>query len=101
VESAACAISPGRAAPGRSKANWNLIASAFVGLSGAGKSTIISLIARFYDPVSGHVKIDVRNYTLQSLRGQMSFVLQDTVLFQAPYLAEYRLRKTRKRGARK
>ncbi len=61
--------------------------AAFVGPSGAGKSTIISLIPRFYDPTSGQVKIDgtdIRQYTLQSLREQMSFVLQDTVLFRAP-----------------
>ena len=61
--------------------------AAFVGPSGAGKSTIVSLLPRFYDPTSGQVKIDgtdIRQYTLQSLREQMSFVLQDTVLFQAP-----------------
>ena len=61
--------------------------AAFVGPSGAGKSTIISLIPRFYDPTSGQVKIDgldIREYTLQSLREQISFVLQDTVLFRAP-----------------
>jgi ATP-binding cassette subfamily B protein len=61
--------------------------AAFVGPSGAGKSTIISLIPRFYDPNSGQVKIDgseIRRYTLQSLREQMSFVLQDTVLFRVP-----------------
>jgi len=61
--------------------------AAFVGPSGAGKSTIISLIPRFYDPTSGQVKLDgtdVRQFTLQSLREQMSFVLQDTVLFYAP-----------------
>jgi subfamily B ATP-binding cassette protein MsbA len=61
--------------------------AAFVGPSGAGKSTIISLIPRFYDPTGGQVKIDgsdVRQYTLQSLREQMSFVLQDTVLFHVP-----------------
>jgi len=61
--------------------------AAFVGLSGAGKSTIVSLIPRFYDPTAGQVKIDgadVRQYTLQSLREQMSFVLQDTVLFRVP-----------------
>ena len=60
---------------------------AFVGPSGAGKSTIMSLIPRFYDATAGQVKIDgmdVRNYTLQSLREQMSFVLQETVLFRAP-----------------
>jgi ATP-binding cassette, subfamily B, bacterial len=61
--------------------------AAFVGPSGAGKSTIISLIPRFYDPSSGVVKVDgtdVRKYTLHSLREQMSFVLQDTVLFRVP-----------------
>jgi ATP-binding cassette subfamily B protein len=61
--------------------------AAFVGPSGAGKSTILSLIPRFYDPASGQVKLDgldIRKYTLQSLREQMSFVLQDTVLFHVP-----------------
>jgi subfamily B ATP-binding cassette protein MsbA len=61
--------------------------AAFVGPSGAGKSTIISLIPRFYDPTSGQVKIDgsnIRSYTLRSVREQMSFVLQDTLLFRAP-----------------
>ena len=61
--------------------------AAFVGPSGAGKSTIISLIPRFYDPTSGQVIIDgldIRQYKLRSLREQMSFVLQETVLFRAP-----------------
>jgi ATP-binding cassette, subfamily B, bacterial len=61
--------------------------AAFVGPSGAGKSTIISLIPRFYDPTSGQVKMDgsdIRKYSLRSVREQMSFVLQDTVLFRAP-----------------
>jgi subfamily B ATP-binding cassette protein MsbA len=60
---------------------------AFVGPSGAGKSTIVGLIPRFYDPTSGRVKIDgadIRGFTLKSVREQMSFVLQDTVLFRAP-----------------
>src|SRR5205085_152046 len=60
--------------------------AAIVGASGAGKSTIASLIPRFYDPLSGIVKIDgrdVREYTLKSLRDQISFVLQDTSLFRA------------------
>jgi subfamily B ATP-binding cassette protein MsbA len=59
--------------------------AAIVGPSGAGKSTIASLIPRFYDPVSGVVRIDgqdVRRFTLKSLRDQISFVLQDTILFQ-------------------
>jgi len=61
--------------------------AAFVGPSGAGKSTIMSLIPRFYDPTSGQVKVDgsdIRGYKLRSLREQMSFVLQDTVLFRVP-----------------
>jgi len=56
----------------------------FVGPTGAGKTTIISLIPRFYDPTSGAVKIDgvdVRQFQQHSLRQQISFVLQDTVLF--------------------
>lgn len=60
---------------------------ALVGPTGAGKSTIISLIARFYEPDSGVVKIDdidVRRFKQKSLRSQISFVLQDTVLFHAP-----------------
>jgi subfamily B ATP-binding cassette protein MsbA len=57
---------------------------ALVGPTGAGKSTIINLIVRFYDPISGVVKIDgtnIRRYTQKSLRNQISIVLQDTVLF--------------------
>jgi ATP-binding cassette, subfamily B, bacterial len=57
-----------------------------VGPSGSGKTTIVSLIPRFYDPTSGQVAIqgaDIRRYRLKSLRDQMSFVLQDTVLFRA------------------
>jgi subfamily B ATP-binding cassette protein MsbA len=59
---------------------------ALVGPSGTGKTTIVSLIARFYDPVSGQVKIDgqdIRKYKLKSVREQMSFVLQETLLFRA------------------
>jgi subfamily B ATP-binding cassette protein MsbA len=61
--------------------------AALVGPTGAGKTTIISLIARFYDPDSGVVKIDgwdVRRFRQQSLRGQISFVLQETLLFHGP-----------------
>jgi ATP-binding cassette, subfamily B, bacterial len=60
--------------------------AALVGPTGAGKSTIISLIPRFYDPDSGVVKIDgqdVRRLKQKSIRDQVSFVLQDTVLFHA------------------
>jgi ATP-binding cassette, subfamily B, bacterial len=61
--------------------------AAFVGPTGGGKTTIISLVARFYDPLSGEVKIDgtnICNYTMKSLRQQISFVLQETLLFHAP-----------------
>jgi ATP-binding cassette subfamily B protein len=61
--------------------------AAFVGPTGAGKTTIISLIPRFYDPTSGLVKIDgsdVRSFKLKSLRQQISFVLQETILFHGP-----------------
>ena len=61
--------------------------AALVGPTGAGKTTIISLIPRFYDPTSGVVKIggyDVRRFTQKSLRRQISFVLQETVLFHGP-----------------
>ena len=61
--------------------------AAFVGPTGAGKTTIISLIPRFYDPTSGIVKIDgidVRQFKQRSLRQQISFVLQETVLFHGP-----------------
>jgi len=60
--------------------------AALVGPTGAGKTTIISLIARFYDPDSGVVKIDgtdVRRFTQKSLRQQISFVLQENILFHA------------------
>lgn len=54
------------------------------GPTGSGKSTIVSLIARFYDPSSGRVLIDgtdISDFTLDGLRRQLGFVLQDTVLF--------------------
>jgi len=57
---------------------------ALAGPTGSGKTTIVNLIARFYDPKDGVVKIDgtdVKQFTQKSLREQISFVLQDTVLF--------------------
>ena len=60
---------------------------ALVGPTGAGKTTIASLVARFYEPTSGQVMIDgqdVRRYRIKSLRRQISFVLQESLLFRAP-----------------
>ena len=57
---------------------------ALVGNSGGGKSTVVSLIPRFYDVKSGSVEfdgVDIRNFTLKSLRDQISFVFQDNFLF--------------------
>ncbi|MBE9052396.1 ABC transporter ATP-binding protein [Nostocales cyanobacterium LEGE 11386] len=59
---------------------------AIVGTSGGGKSTLVSLLLRLYDPSSGRVMIDerdIREYTLASLRPQISVVLQDSILFAA------------------
>ncbi|PYI83641.1 MAG: ABC transporter ATP-binding protein [Verrucomicrobia bacterium] len=55
-----------------------------VGGTGAGKSTLMSLVPRFYDPTSGSIALDGRNLrkiTKKSLRAQISLVLQDTLLF--------------------
>ena len=57
---------------------------AIVGPTGVGKTTVVSLIERFYDPQSGSVKIDdidIRDLTVESLRSQISMVLQDVFLF--------------------
>jgi ABC-type multidrug transport system fused ATPase/permease subunit len=59
---------------------------ALVGPSGAGKTTLAGLIARFYDPDSGRVLLDgtdVREFTLHGLRSQIGIVFQDTFLFSA------------------
>ncbi len=56
-----------------------------VGPTGGGKSTIVSLIPRFYDPTAGAVKIDgvdIRDYHCFTLRDQIGYVLQETVLFE-------------------
>jgi subfamily B ATP-binding cassette protein MsbA len=57
---------------------------ALVGPSGVGKSTIADLLPRFYDVNNGSILIDgkdIRDFTMESLRGQMSFVTQDVILF--------------------
>lgn len=58
--------------------------AAFVGMSGGGKSTIISMIPRFYDATSGSIKIDgkdIQDVRIESLREQIGIVLQDSILF--------------------
>lgn len=60
--------------------------TALVGASGAGKSTIADLIARFYDPTAGHILIDgidLRQIEINSLRRRMAIVSQDTFIFNA------------------
>ncbi|MGM0441172.1 MAG: ABC transporter ATP-binding protein [Elusimicrobiota bacterium] len=57
---------------------------AFVGPSGAGKSTAINLLPRFFDPQKGQITIDgidLKEYNIKSLRGKMSMVMQDIILF--------------------
>jgi len=61
--------------------------AALVGPTGAGKTTIASLLPRFYDVTSGEIRIDgqdIRRFKIKSLREQISFVLQETLLFHAP-----------------
>lgn len=57
---------------------------ALVGMSGGGKSTLVSLLPRFYDVTAGQIlldQFDIRDYQAQSLREQIGMVLQDTFLF--------------------
>lgn len=57
-----------------------------VGATGAGKTTLVHLLARFYDPARGRILldgVDLREYRLADLRDQFSFVLQEPVLFSA------------------
>lgn len=60
---------------------------ALVGPTGSGKSSVVSLIPRFYDPTTGTVKIDgvdIREFTLDSLRANIGTVMQETFLFSMP-----------------
>ncbi len=66
---------------------------ALVGPTGAGKTTIINLLSRFYDVSEGSVKIDghdVRSVTLKSLRSQMGVMLQDTFIFSGTIIDNIR-----------
>jgi ATP-binding cassette subfamily B protein len=59
---------------------------ALLGTTGSGKSTVINLIPRFYDPTAGQILLDgqdIREVTIQSLRQQIGIVMQDTILFAA------------------
>lgn len=68
--------------------------TALVGPSGGGKTTMMNLILRLYDPTSGAVRIDgadLRGATLASIRGKMAFVSQDTFLFSASVMENLRI----------
>jgi ATP-binding cassette subfamily B protein len=70
---------------------------AFVGATGCGKTLLVSLLARVYDPTSGQVKIggvDVRDYDLESLRNALAYVPQSTFLFSQTLEANLSLGKT-------
>ena len=74
-----------------------------VGGTGSGKSTIVSLIPRFYDVGAGRVTIDgtdVRDFQLHPLRRQIGFVLQETVLFSGTIRDEHRVRPGGRRDRR-
>ena len=62
--------------------------TAFVGTSGCGKSTIMSLLLRFYEPENGSIiidGIDIKDYDLHYLRNQFGVVSQEPVLFNASF----------------
>ncbi|MGI6782306.1 MAG: ATP-binding cassette domain-containing protein, partial [Acholeplasmataceae bacterium] len=70
---------------------------ALVGPTGAGKSTIVNLISRFYDPIKGRVLIDghdIKGVTLNSLRKQMGVMLQDSFIFSGTIMDNIRYGKT-------
>jgi len=66
---------------------------ALVGETGAGKTTIVSLISRFYDPTAGEIRIDgqnIKEVSLESLHRQMGIMLQDTFLFSTTIMENIR-----------
>ena len=68
---------------------------AIVGRSGAGKTTLVNLLPRFYDVSAGAILIDgvdIRDVTLASLRSQIGIVTQETVLFDDTIAQQHRLR---------
>jgi ABC-type multidrug transport system fused ATPase/permease subunit len=82
-----------KTAPVLNKVSFEIKAGEMIGIvgpTGSGKSTIVSLIPRFYDPESGLVTIDgldVRDFKVQGLRKQIAYVLQETVLFRGTVAA--------------
>lgn len=79
--------SPGKAQPILNNVSFKVLPGqivAIVGPTGAGKTSVISLLSRFYDPWEGQIKvdgIDIKNLKLHSLRESTSIVLQDSFLF--------------------
>jgi len=66
---------------------------ALVGATGAGKTTIVSLLSRFYDPINGEILVDgknIKNVDLESYRSQMGIMLQDTFLFSTSIMENIR-----------
>src|SRR5260370_31837757 len=60
---------------------------ALVGSTGAGKTTLVSLVPRFHDPVSGHVMLDrhhLRDLSLAFIRSRVALAFQETLVFYAP-----------------
>ena len=77
---------------------------AIVGRSGAGKTTLVNLLPRFYDVTGGSIAIDgqdIRSVTLRSLRDQIGIVTQDTVLFDDTIATQHRLRLAGRDASRK
>jgi ATP-binding cassette, subfamily B, bacterial len=90
---------PGRQRPALADADFDVPAGAtvaLVGPSGAGKTTIANLLLRFWDPEQGAIRldgVDLRELTLDGLRGRIALVAQDTYLFNDTLEANVRLAK--------